>query len=226
MELKKALPILDRFITWASPIRIVMLTCIALVLIGSLTIFEKRNAIVSGLAAHNQSETGAPPEFKLELTADVKDQVISLVKRSPDISMIAVFTANLRINQRNTIFYYTNEPSLDLVMRNQLSGHGTTYPIFTTNDKSNLQMVSVINGEFSCHKFADTISATRMPEAVRDMPFICQVSLPPYYGDFSGYLIFGLRKMPDKNAMDDLQLEAVKLSTDIYFKAISKRRHY
>jgi hypothetical protein len=226
MKIKKALPILDRFVTWASPTRIIMLTCVALVLIGSLTVFEKRDAIVKGLTDHDGVEVSISQEPKLELPSETQEQIIKLVKRSPDISFIAVVSANLRVNQRDTVFYYSDEHTIDLAMRNLLASSGSTYPIFTTNDKSNVQMVSVINGEFSCQKFGDTIFATRLPAAANDMPHICQVSMPPYYGEFSGYILFGLKKVPDKMGMDDLRLEAIKLSTDIYAKTMPKNRKF
>lgn len=224
MKIKKALPILDRFVTWASPTRIMMLTFVSLVLIGSLTVFEKRDAIVKGFTDHDSIEVSISKEPRLELPTEIQEQIIKLVKRSPNITFISVVAANLRANQRDTVFYYADEQNIDLAMRNLMASNGSTYPIFTTNDKSNAQMVSVLNGEFSCQKFADTIFATRLPLAANDMPHICQVSMPPYYGEFSGYILFGLKKVPDKMGMDDLRLEAVKLSTDIYSKTTSKRK--
>lgn len=226
MEFKKALPILDRFISWASPKRIVMLASVALVLIGSLTIFEKRNMIVSGLTTGDQTEVTAPREYKLELSRELQNEIIDLVHRSPDISLITVYTTNLRINQRDSVFYYTSDAALDLIMRRQLERHGPSQAIFTASEKSNSQIVSVLNGEFACQKFKDTSAAARMPEAVPNMPYFCLVSMPPYYGEFSGYISFGLRRIPTPIELGDLKLEAVKLSTDIYFKAIAKNRRH
>ena len=217
MELKKALPILDRFITWATPLRITLLASVILVLIGSFTVFEKRDVITQDIVAH-QPVIAPPKDAKVELSSEIKQQIVSLVARSGNISAITVFSANLRLNRRTALFYYSADPVLQLKMVNHFNEHENIFPLFTGQDKSNTQVVSAINGEFSCHKFADTIIAVRMPAAAADMPLVCQISLPPYYGDFNGYIVFGIKRILNQAELDDLQNEAVRLSTEIYLK--------
>ena len=101
---------------------------------------------------------------------------------------------------------------------------GSTQAIFTSSEHGNEQMVAVINGEFGCFKYEDTINYIVAPALASKMPYVCRVSLPPYYGEFSGYLAFGLKAKPDEGKANEVRIEAVRLATEIYFKAIAKGR--
>lgn len=224
MDYKKALPLLDRFIKWATPKRVLLLAFAAISLIIGITVFEQRSTLANILTAGHQEQAAAPQEFRAVLTPEIKDKIQTIVTRSPIINMIGVMTVNLRVNQRDMFYFYSNEPAIELEWRKYLSSRGTIQPVFTSDEKNNTQMVAVINGEFACYKFEDTNNARMLPGMAHKMPYVCRVSLPPYYGEFSGYLMLGLASAPSETEQGELRIEAVRLATDIYFKTITKRR--
>ena len=224
MDYKKALPLLGKFVEWATPKRVLLLALMAWAVITGITVFEQRGVIVNTITADRQSTAAAPEEFRAVLTPEIKDKISQLVTRAPNINMIGVLTTNLRVNQRDMIYFYSDDPFVTAAWNSFLAARGSTQPVFNTDEKNNLQMVSVINGEFACHKFEDTVNAALIPKLGQKMQYVCRVSLPPYYGEFSGYIMLGLTAPPTDAEKAELRMDAVRLATDIYFKAITKKR--
>jgi hypothetical protein len=224
MDFKKALPIFDRFVSWATPKRILMLAGAAIVTIFSLTIFEQRAQIAEGFTARSQSIASSPVEFKLVLSQEIKDRIKGIVDHSEQINTLQVFNANLRVNERELVYSFTDDVQIELLWKQFIEARGPIQPIFNANEKNNLQMVSTVNGEFTCSKLEDTVYLSLIPKLRQHMPYICRVSLPPYYGEFSGYIMLGLSHAPSDSDVAELRIDAVRLATEIYFKVIAKRK--
>lgn len=226
MDWKSALPIIDKFITWATGKKLAMLALAILVIISLGTTYQRRadvGAFVAKKFGDTQPDTGIP-ELSINLTPEIITRIKETVDRNPDINYLGVVSANIRINQRELIYFYSNDPIVTSDFQASSWHIGSSRAIFTSSEKSNEQMVAVINGEFGCFKYADTINYTAAPTLVNKIPYICRVSLPPYYGEFSGYLVFGVRVQPDEGKANEVRIEAVRLATEIYFKAIAKGR--
>jgi hypothetical protein len=218
MNYKKLLPVLDRYLTWATPTHAFMLALAAVVCIVSLTFFEHRTS-VTDLVFKNKDNTTA--ELNIILTPEIKQKIQDLTNSSPEINLIAVVSANIRINQRETVYYFTDDQVVDRKIKAFNVDHGLPQPIFSADEPTNAQMVSVINGEFGCYKYEDTPHV--LAPSLKDKVFaVCRTSLPPYYGEFSGYITIGLMKWPDDALQNEIRIQAVRLATEIYFKSIKQ----
>lgn len=225
MDWKILLSVLDKFIPWATPKKLFMLLLACVLTVTLFTIYQKRNDIVSLLTSSSSTRNNiAVPELHLALTNDIKSQIKNLVDRNPNIAYVGVVSANIRINQRELAYFYSDDPIITDQMTAGSWHMGSTQSIFTSSEINNEQMVAVINGEFGCFKYEDTINFIAASGLVTRLPYVCRVSLPPYYGEFAGYLAIGLREKPDENRQNDTRVEAVRLATEIYFKSIAKRR--
>src|SRR4051812_26932224 len=125
MDLKKALPILDKFVAWVSLKKILLLSFAALAYIVTLTFFEHR-AVMTEIF---KSQDMAPIEIKLEIIDETKKHIEEVVQRSGDVTMISVVSANLRVNQREIVFMYSDNPVLELKLKTHMSTRGKTQPI-------------------------------------------------------------------------------------------------
>jgi len=219
MDFKKALPLIFNFISWATPKRVIMLALVSFVSILSLTLFEHRSSL---LTAFNTTES-APREVSLLLADDTKQKIKELVIKSPDINTIMIINADIRVNQREMVYYFTDDSSIDFIIKNYLKIRSAKQPIFSADEKNNAQMVAVINGEFGCYKYEDSTTNMLLPKVGQYTAAICRISLPPYYGEFSGYLNVLLTHMPDAELQSEVRIEAVRLATEIYFKSIKHR---
>lgn len=218
MDYKKVLPLVDKIISWATPKRVLQLAAFAVVCVASLTLFEERSSFIEQVF----SDKAAPStELKLIVSPDMKQKLKEIVDRSPEIVMIQVVSANVRINQRDLIFYVTDDPVIESSMKHYVQTRTSGKPIFNQDDKNNAQMVSAMNGEFGCFRYEDG-SASMMPKMPNKTQTVCRVSLPPFYGEFSGYVSFTLTRPPNEALQNEIRLVATRMATEIYFKSIGK----
>lgn len=196
-----------------------MLALVTFACIFSLTFFEHRASL---LAAFNAADA-APQEVNLVLADDTKKKIEELVIRSPDINMVMIINADIRVNQRDMVYYFTDDPAIDFIVKNYMKIRSAKQPIFSADEKINAQMVAAINGEFGCYKYEDSGTNILLPKVGQYTAAICRISLPPYYGEFSGYLNVMLTHMPDAELQSEVRIEAVRIATEIYFKSIKPR---
>lgn len=213
--LHKALPFLDKFVVWATPKRLALLSLLALVLITSVTLLEKRSALTILFSGND-----APPitVSRISVPESISVKIQALVQREPQIKFVMVTGANVRINQRERLYLYSNEPLVSSMLEQIGREQGSTVNLFGSNEGENSQIVSLINGEFRCDAIANTILSQQLPELGNVVPNICRVSLPPYYGEFSGYITFGLGAEITPALIERVRLEGMRLSTELYFK--------
>jgi hypothetical protein len=220
---QKAIQLFERFLEWVSPKRIALLSLAGLTLIVSVTFFEHRTALLSW-ATKQESTTGRVKENFVELSPSIIENLKTIVTRSPKINLVAAVSADLQVNQRNIEFTYSDDQRIASVTQEFLKTRGPTSAVFTANDRQNMLMVAVINGEFACYKFDDTTLLDTVPSLKSDIPYACYMSIPPYYGEFRGYLVLGLKGSPSDAELGELRIESTRLSNKIYFKSITRRR--
>lgn len=215
--LTKHLSTAAKVIAWLNLKKVFLLGAVALGGITLFTAYEQRAQIISAW-------TGVPhTKAKFRVSTEMQDRIRQLVLSSPNINTITVLTADLKINERDIVFRFSDSAVLNELWEKQFSERGSAQPIFTKDTENNNQMVSVVNGEFSCHPYSKTINQLLVPEAAKLTAAVCRISLPPYYGEFSGYLAFSLNQPVSDVELYSLQLEAKRLANEIFFKNIVSR---
>jgi hypothetical protein len=97
-------------------------------------------------------------------------------------------------------------------------------PIFTGSDSNNIQILKLINGEFSCTPFSETTLAKIYTELSSEIKTVCGASIPSYYGYFSGTIsIFFNTKLSDEKEKR-IQLLIERISNYIYFQDVMASR--
>lgn len=216
--IKKLVPLLaGKIISWITFKKVFLLALIALVSIMLLTLFEGRKTLI-GLWGNDDT---SPVEIQLNISSSMKKRFETLVIRSDEIVGVTVVSANLRTNQRTTIHWFIDDAVVEEAYTEFIKTRGAITPIFNTDQNNSEQMVSVINGEFSCSKIEDTPSFRVVPRLVSRVSNVCRIGLPPYYGDFNGYVSFLLKK--PATDQDEIRVEAVRLANDLYRESIVNR---
>lgn len=218
--LKKLLPVLSKFIAWETPKRLFMLFAFCMISIISYTLFEQRSAIF----AASTDNLSMPPMAvqKIFVPPDINEKIKQLTQQQQNIVFVSLVSADLRVNQREMVYFYSPNSLVNLIHDEALKMRGKTHAIFGTDEGENAQMVAMINGEFACYKYSETSNMRIAPRGNIVAPYLCRISLPPYYDEFYGYLTFGLKSEPDQEQKDILKLEGTRLSTELYFRG---RRH-
>lgn len=209
MDIAKNLIQVTKLIGWLN-LRKVFLTALAgLVSLALFTGYEQRVRIFAPPIEIGQS----PPKFTV--SADMQEKIKVIIERSELIAGVSVLTVDLRTNEREVVFSYHDDKVVAEAFRKYYAEHGFIQPIFTKDDDSNSVMISVINGEFSCGK---NLASTAGKEHA-----ICRISLPPYYGEFAGYILFALNSDPTEVDKHEIELEARRLANELFFKNIVKK---
>lgn len=192
-------------------------TFAAVVVLLGFTVFQNRAVIYAAVTAAPVVET---PTTLVPFTVSPTsvDRVKQLVDDGGLISTIVVLNADLRNNRRIPIYWYSNDPVIQKSLDTQyVSRFGI--PLFTAEEKNNENMVGIINGEFACSPYAEGNSGL-YPGMETRMPSVCRASLPPYYGQFSGFLTISLSRSPTPDEVINLKSTALALATEIYFRDV------
>jgi hypothetical protein len=223
MDYKKALPLIDKFLGWVSIKRVVMLALIIVVCITTQTIFENRAQLSEGIADRGKEHNVFDAPIKLSKNSE--EAIKNLVNNHSEILLATVMSVNMRALQRTPVFFYSGDAQVTKMIDGQLSQRTGTLPIFTHDEKADGEIVGLMNGDFSCVKYSDTVNASIFPSLVGKVKLLCRVGLPPYKGNFSGYISLLVMDLSGPYKEDEIRLELTKVATDIYLSdVVGKQR--
>lgn len=155
------------------------------------------------------------------ISAETKAQVKEYVKADKQIIGFEIVSADIRLNSRNTIYSY-REGDTEPEKKADLSVFGRL-PLFTNNGENNRQIVRSINGEFYCLPAASLVPAEVV--AMKPALAICRASLPPYYGQFSGYVTAFLLTDPTLDDQIRLKAQLEQIANEVYFRDVVPTVH-
>jgi hypothetical protein len=204
------LPYVKRFLQWVTLMRITMLGLGAIVFILTMTLFENRNIL---LELHNPLPR--PTEHVLlKLSSDTQQQINRVIATNKTVNFIMVISANIEKNERALIYWKASDPIIHIEIEEYIKNNGLTAPLLGRDDETNTAIVRAINGDFACYNTASSLIGLSLNAKVTK---VCRISIPPYYGQFSGYLTFGMNEEPSAEKMAELTKYAIEISSDIYF---------
>lgn len=201
-----------RVVEWVTFRRVTLTFLFAVLGVMLLTVFEQRAVLFSIVFPHEVT----PDHNVVVVSKRVEDQINQLVLTNDKIIAMGVISADLRTNQRTPAYYYTKSPVVERLFDQVNKFMGPTQTIFSSNTASNQRMVSVINGEFSCGSMSDTLMAKVVPTLLDHLETVCFVGVPPYYGDFRGYVVVFLSRDITTEGFDSLRLAIVRVANDVY----------
>lgn len=183
------------------------------------TAYEQRATIINLIV--NGPEVDAPQQIvSFTISETSKARIKSLVNDNAIITAITVLNADIRNNRRIPIYWFSDDPLISKQLDALFSGRYGGIPLFTSDEKNNETVVGVINGEFACAPYNESGSTTVFPNLASRFPTVCRTSLPPYYGQFSGYVMIALNKVPTPEELDSIKAETLNISTEIYFRDV------
>lgn len=211
-KVKSARAILERLNLRATLLTIaLLLTSVVL-----FTLWENRGVLLGPLIT---SPAKTPDlEFVFPVADQTKTSIRQLVERNHLIVGITIWAAEPKLNRRKAIYWFSDDPVVEAAFKGLEERQFGGIRLFTNDARNDAQMVRLINGEWGCDLFSTTINATLLPSLASRTPYICRVSLPPYFGEFSGYVAVSLKTVPSEDEVDQLRSDIVKLSTEIYYR--------
>jgi hypothetical protein len=190
-----------------------MCTFIAILYENRASVFQMSYQYVTG---------DSEPKPGWSISNDTKVQLTNFVKQVDLVNMISIIEVDLRRNTRFPRFFFVEDIENSRVIQDELS---TLLPqaVFDMDPKNTKQLVSVLQNEFSCVRFQDTVYQRFVPEVGKKTPVICRIAIPPFYNKFAGYITIGLSQAPTRYEVDSLRIEASRLAVEIYLRDVMKK---
>jgi hypothetical protein len=189
------------------------------------TAFENREGIYATLRGR---DNGLAAEYKFTVSGQSKAAVEHFVGSYTEIISMSIWAAEPQINTRLLITFTSKDPAIASSLEGIRAKYATGIRLFNNEEKNDTQIVRLMNGEWMCAKTEDTIYATFSPEIVQRAPIICRTGLPPYYGEFSGFIELAMFTATSPETLEQIKQDAVKIADSIFTKdlmpAASKRK--
>lgn len=215
----------SKLVTAISFKKVLIWTLAGSLLVVGYTAYEHRADIFDASSlGHSSAAIGNPVGSIFVVSDATKKDVATFVKAEKSVVGFSVVSADIRLNARNTLYFYADPTSptpptiapLDSIPR---------LPLFTKSEENNRQMIKLINGEFACSPYSTSLIAAVAPNVNKDVIAICRASLPPYYGHFAGFVSVLLNTDPDVDEQVRLKQAIEAMATQIYFRDVIPTSH-
>lgn len=157
------------------------------------------------------------PIVVLNIPNILKTDIERATKVEDNVVAVQVVTIHFYRNIRTETYTYINSPILQSMYDKFMSTKVVEIPVFNNNAENNKNMLKLINGEFVCVPFSESMAGKYVPSASDYVEYVCSIGIPPHhYGEFIGILSVYLKKIPNKEDHNMVFLFIRELSNKIY----------
>jgi len=138
----------------------------------------------------------------------------------PDYMGIQVMSMDLSKNSRHVVYSHLESNEFQKIYMNYISNRiSQISPIFTNNNEANnARMIRIINHEFVCSPFSESMLFKNLPASASFIKTICSTSIPPSYGNFVGSVNLFLTNEPTELEIRVIQMYLKEISADIFLE--------
>lgn len=182
-------------------------------------LYENRSTIFQ--TAYMRMTGEKEPKSGWAISHETQNQLSTFVTAVELVNYVSVVEVDLKKNTRWFRYVLFDDPDGAQVKTSILNI--LPQSMFDYDQKNTLQMVSVLQNEFTCVRFQDTIYQRFQPSLSKKIPIMCRIAIPPFYNKFAGYIDVGLNQAPTKYELDSLRIEATRLAVEIYLRDVVKK---
>lgn len=207
------LPIIQRFLdslTWKN---LAQLSVFLFVVFFAYAVYENRQSIYNFVNQEKLEKTTTI----VRLSPTSEKEIRTVVDKSEIIIAMQVTVVDFQRNSRTPIFTYSdNLELLSLYARYVDTNIDPSIPLFNNDQVNNKRTVDLINGEFVCSSYEETIGSKYLSDAGKFIISTCATGIPPFYGRFTGIITIYLNKVPTSEEHDQIRALSKKFSATIY----------
>lgn len=151
------------------------------------------------------------------LSVQLGKEVDAGLDRVDIINGVQVVKIDLRRNVRFLIHTYWKTPELQNLYDKFSSTRITAeIPVFSTDEVQNARIIRIMNHEFDCTPFKDTLSYKLVPASAEHIAVVCSISIPPAFSEFKGIIAASLSKTPTEFEKIIVRNALIDISNSIY----------
>jgi hypothetical protein len=209
------LSVISKFMSSLSWRKIAQLSVLVFILLLALVIYELRESI-HDLAIQPRITKHAPAIQKLSKMS--MDEIDTIVEKSELISGIRIVVVDFQKNTRHVIYRAIKDRALVAIYAKDGATNGPSQeiPLFDNDVANNKRLVELINGDFVCTPYAESIAAILRPATIPFSTTVCANGIPPFYGIFSGTVSVALKRPPTAFEINQLRELTRNLALVIY----------
>lgn len=159
----------------------------------------------------------APPiVINKGLSKDTIFKIKNLVDKSPTVEGIVIVDVDLQRNMRHSVFVTIKDKDIQEMYDKFINGAVSfEVPFFTGEHVHDSRLIRVMNQEFVCSPFKETIAYRYAPAAGDKIKVVCAISIPPSFGEFKGIVGIYFKEEPDEIQRDQIRLDIKNISEDV-----------
>jgi hypothetical protein len=168
--------------------------------------FTVAAAIVGGFGVYNLEQLG---DFRKDgISTATKAEISRHVLKSEVIVGALLSSASIERNTQEILHWYFNDPMLETMYLNFINHRpvDTPFPLFIRDDKRNGGISSLLNNEFGCIPFNETLGYRYIPAAGEKIKVVCVATIPPQGGGLKGILLVYLKRPPTEDEKDRIRI--------------------
>lgn len=196
-------------LTWR---KIALLTTFLAIVGFSYALFDNRYAVYEFFS----STRIIPPATVIKLSKSSTTAINVAVSQSEIVVAIQITLVDFQRNTR--IITYTNVDNAELAAQYKrfMEKAPTELPLFNSDIINNERLVNLVNGDFICTPYKDTLSAKLVPESIVHVKTLCAGPVPPLYGRFTGIISIYLSREPSSIEVEQIRTLSRALGTLVY----------
>lgn len=158
--------------------------------------------------------------LKTNVPVPIQEAIDSTVARNPLIVGAQIIRVDLKKNVRYILYSSLKDAAVKKLYLGFVADNITLeVPIFTKNAVQDAIILSIINHEFVCYPFTNTISYKLVPALADHIKTVCSTTIPVQYGNFEGFVAVFLSREPTATEKDLIQIES-KIISGLAYEAI------
>lgn len=132
------------------------------------------------------------------LTSELANEIDIALDKIDVVNGVQVVKVDLKRNVRYIIHAHWETPELqglyDRFSRERIT---VEIPVFSRNDDAqNSRIIRLMNHEFDCSPFSETLIYKLVPAAASYIGVVCSISIPPAFTEFKGMVAVSLSREP------------------------------
>lgn len=154
-----------------------------------------------------------------QLSTELSEYVKDKVGKIPVINGIQVVRTDVKRNSRAIIYAYQIDDELRKIFSSFIRNRITMeIPLFSDNFSQNVRTIRMMDHQFECVPYVDTLTYEYVPESAKFITTACSISIPPAYGEFKGILVVTLKRTPSDLEEMIVKETLIDLSNKIYLE--------
>jgi uncharacterized membrane protein len=221
LDKEKVLSFIENLIDTLTFKRVLLIALLTLVGLVLNTVFENRKQIVDKFIDPKPAKTEDAAITNWVLSDSSKASLINLAKTT-NVTFISITDVDLKKNRRAVKYYYLDDPTIK-INPSALQALSLPNAVFDFDPKNTAQMVAVLSNEFRCDAYRDTINYRYAPELADRLPTVCRLAVPPFVGQFVGFITIATDRIMSKDELNTIRLEVSRLAVEIYLNDVVRK---